>query len=202
LSCGHYNTDEFFWVEAGQYVVWGLSGNPTEDASWSPLISDVMEQKNKQGYVSFYAPNGYNTGSTEIVVNLVDNPDFDTAGMAPFGLVSINDLQVLEKLYSGYGTQPDEEMIKEQGNTYLQTNFPLLDTTVGTGVSVKCSIGTKECDYEPGNPYAIECCTTGESCLAGVGCRCYGAPECVNKAKKKQRQFHRIYYLKQRPKLD
>jgi len=185
LGCGHYNGDEFFWFDQGKYVVWGLSGVPSEDASWSPLVSDVMVQKNKQGYVSFYAPNGIDTGSTEIVVNLVDNPQFDTAIMAPFGVVSIQDLQIIEKLYSGYGTQPDESMIKEQGNTYLQSNFPLLDKTKTTTATVHCAAGTKECNYEPGNPFAVECCTAGESCLAGVGCRCFGAPECVNKSKRR-----------------
>jgi len=173
-------------VESGKFVLWGLSGNPTEDASWSPLVSDIPVQKNKQGYVSFYAPDGYDTGATEIVVNLVDNPEFDTDGMAPFGTVSIQDLQIIEKLYSGYGTQPDQDMILQQGNAYLQANFPLLDKTLGTGATVHCATGTKECNYQPGNPFAVECCTAGESCLAGVGCRCFGAPECVHKSRSRK----------------
>jgi len=167
-----YSTDEFFWVEPKTKVQWGLSGNPAEDASWTPLTSDVLVQKNTAGYVSFYAPNGINSATTEIFVNLASNPDYDQQIMAPFGLVSNTDLQVVQKFYSGYGTTPNETLIRTQGSPYLEANFPLLDATLATDVHVYCARTSETCQYIAGDNYAVQCCSGGESCITGVGCRC------------------------------
>jgi len=173
LECGHYTTDEFFWAVSGKYVQFGLSGNPDEDSQWSNVTfeSDIPLFNNTYGFVSFYQ-DGLNTGTTIVVINIGNNTNFDALGMAPFGKISDTDMKVVESLYTGYGTNPDQNMILSQGNPYLQSNFPKLDVNKGVTPSVSCSKGTKYCDYDPTNPFAIQCCTSGENCIAGVGCRC------------------------------
>jgi len=188
MHCGHYGTDAFFWVEPKIKVQWGLSGNPSEDASWSNLTSDVLVKKNTAGYVSFYAPSGFNSGNTEIFVNLGTNPDYDQATLAPFGLVNDTGLQVIQKFYSGYGTTPNDTDIRTQGTPYLQTNFPLLDTTSATDVHVYCARTAETCQYIDGDNYAVQCCTDGEQCITNVGCRCL--PDAVN-CKANYRNFPR-----------
>jgi len=183
MHCGHYSTDDFFWVEPNKYVQFGLSGNVTEDASWSNLTSDVVAKSNLVGTLSFVAPNGFNSGSTEIIINLADNTEYDALGYAPFGqLATSQDLAVVKKLYSGYGTQPDEQMIKTEGNAYLDSNFPLLDKTTGVDVKVYCARTSEYCNYVEGDDFAVQCCTSGEMCLEGVGCRCLKGEPCFPKA--------------------
>jgi len=174
MHCGHYATDEFFYFDKNVKVLWGLSGNPTEDTAWSPLVSDVLVQKNAYGYVSFWAPNGIDTGATEIFINLGSNSNYDQQIMAPFGVINSTGMQVVEKLYSGYGTAPNDTLIVQQGTPYLTTNFPLLDKTTATDVHVYCARASETCSYIAGDNYAVQCCSGGESCIMGVGCRCLG----------------------------
>jgi len=178
MHCGHYATDRFFYVDPKVQVRWGLSGDPTEDASWDPITSDSLVQKNALGYVSFWAPDGLNTANTEIFVNLASNSQFDQKIMAPFGSINSAGMQVVQKLYSGYGTAPNETLILQQGNAYLDTNFPNLDKTTANDVKVYCARAAETCSYIPGDNYAVQCCTGGEQCIAGVGCRCLNA-ECI-----------------------
>jgi len=173
LHCGHYTPDEFFWVVPNKYVQFGLSGNTTDDALWvnETFPSDIPTQKNTAGWVSFYTP-GMNTGSVQLVINLATNTDFDAQGYAPFGQISANDMKVVQSLYSGYGTQPDVNQILAVGNSYLKQNFPKLDYNVAVTPTVNCAKGTKTCQYVDGDPFAIQCCPSGENCIYGVGCRC------------------------------
>jgi len=92
--------------------------------------------------------------------------------MAPFGLINSTGLQVVQKLYAGYGTAPNETLILQQGSSYLETNYPLLDKTTTTDVHVYCPRTEPTCAYIAGDNYAVQCCVGGENCIMGVGCRC------------------------------
>jgi peptidyl-prolyl cis-trans isomerase A (cyclophilin A) len=39
----------------------------------------------------------------------------------------IEGMDVVEKLFSGYGERPDQQKTERQGNAYLNANFPNLD---------------------------------------------------------------------------
>jgi hypothetical protein len=61
-----------------------------------------------------------------------DNPALDRQGFAPIGHVA-SGMDVLERLYSGYGDMPprgsgpDGVEIERQGVSYLENHFPRLD---------------------------------------------------------------------------
>ena len=76
---------------------------------------------------------GPNTRTTQLFINLVDNTNLDSMGFSPFGKVT-EGMEVVEKLYSGYGDGPprgqgpDQGQIRTKGNSYLEANFPRLDS--------------------------------------------------------------------------
>jgi len=60
----------------------------------------------------------------------------DGAGFAPFGRV-VEGMDVLERLYAGYGEQSGggmragrQDKLFEEGNRYLDRNFPQLDKLI------------------------------------------------------------------------
>lgn len=79
-----------------------------------------------------YAQNGPNTRATEMFFNLKDQPLLDEQGFVPFARVT-EGLDVLDKLYSGYGEMRptgrfiDVGRVEEGANAYLVPRFPKLD---------------------------------------------------------------------------
>ena len=47
-------------------------------------------------------------------------------GFAPFGTV-IEGMDVVDKIYPGYGETPSQDLITDQGDAYLTANFPKID---------------------------------------------------------------------------
>ncbi len=128
VKTGYFDGNRFFRVVPGFVIQWGLSGDPQATANWKkPLKDDPVVASNLRGYVSF-ATAGPNTRTTQLFINLADNRRLDSMGFAPFGKV-VKGMDVLEKLYSGYGEQvtPQQGRIKQQGNKFLQENYPKLD---------------------------------------------------------------------------
>jgi peptidyl-prolyl cis-trans isomerase A (cyclophilin A) len=108
-------------------VQWGIHKSPDIEALWRQLqiIDDRVTQSNLRGYVTF-ATAGPNTRTTQVFVNLRDNTQLDGQGFAPFGKV-IDGMDVVDRMYGGYGEQVQQGMIERQGNQYLETNWPQLD---------------------------------------------------------------------------
>ena len=76
---------------------------------------------------------GPNARTTQIYINVTDQPRQDAGGFAPFGKV-VEGMEVVDKLYSGYGETSGGGMrggkqgkLFEEGNAYLDRGFPLLD---------------------------------------------------------------------------
>jgi peptidyl-prolyl cis-trans isomerase A (cyclophilin A) len=63
-----------------------------------------------------------------VFINYKDNSYLDSEGFPPFGQV-IAGMDVVEKLYSGYGRAnvPDQRRILSEGNAYLAAEYPKLD---------------------------------------------------------------------------
>ena len=101
------------------------------------------------GSVAYSLMDGGVNASTEIFINLGNNSRLDAYGFVPFGLLPKNsDVEAVRALYSGYGelnessicpdghnrygpcAGPKIQRMVEEGNVYLETDFPLMDYTL------------------------------------------------------------------------
>lgn len=135
----HYFDDSrFFRVVAGKWVQFGIAGRPEIARRWRnrTIADDPVKQSNTLGYAGF-ANTGPGTRSTQIYINLGDNSRLDKdAWFAPFAKV-ISGMDVVEKLYSGYGETSGggmragkQDRMFSEGNAYLDREFPKLDRII------------------------------------------------------------------------
>jgi peptidyl-prolyl cis-trans isomerase A (cyclophilin A) len=125
---GFYDEGRFFRVISNFMVQFGINGNPGIQKAWldTRLQDDPVTQSNKPGYITF-ATAGPNTRTTQVFINYRDNAPLDKQGFAPFGQV-ISGMDVVQKLYSGYGEKPNAgNAYLMQGNAYVTKQFPMLD---------------------------------------------------------------------------
>ena len=124
---GFFTDAAFFRVVPGFIVQFGLSANPAVNKVWdkASIKDDPVTQSNHAGYLTF-ATAGPNTRTTQLFINFGENAALDGQGFAAFGKVTTG-MDVVQKIYSGYGESPDQAMITEQGKAYLDKSFPKLD---------------------------------------------------------------------------
>jgi peptidyl-prolyl cis-trans isomerase A (cyclophilin A) len=128
VKIGFYDGVRFFRVVPGFMVQFGINGTPTVQAAWrDQRIKDdpVRSSSNKRGYVTF-AHAGPDSRTTQVFINFQDNSGLDSQGFPPFGVV-IDGLEVVDKINSQYREQPSQTKIQDEGNIYLNREFPKLD---------------------------------------------------------------------------
>jgi cyclophilin family peptidyl-prolyl cis-trans isomerase len=132
---GYFTDASFFRVVPGFVVQFGLSASPAVNKVWekASIKDDPVTQSNHLGYVTF-ATAGPNTRTTQLFINLGDNARLDSMGFAVFGQVATG-MDVVQKIYSGYGESPDQAAITAEGKAYLDKNFPKLDHIVSATVT-------------------------------------------------------------------
>lgn len=132
---GYFTNAAFFRVVPGFVVQFGLSANPNVNKAWedAKISDDPVTQSNHPGYLTF-ATSGPNTRTTQLFINLGDNPRLDGMGFAPFGQIT-EGMDTVQKIYSAYGEQPEQGEITEKGKAYLDKNFPKLDHIVSAVIT-------------------------------------------------------------------
>ena len=131
---GFLDGERFFRVRANYIAQFGLNGDPAVIAAWKNRVipDDSVRTSNLRGTVG-YALTGPNTRTTQIYINLVDNPQLNAQGFAPFAVVT-SGMDAVARLYSGYGESAGggvragkQGLIEAGGNAYLTQSFPKLD---------------------------------------------------------------------------
>ena len=130
---GFYDDARFFRVMKGFMVQFGISGDPKLSAAWraARIDDDPVRQSNKRGFVT-YATSGPDSRTTQVFVNFDDNAGLDGQGFAPFGRV-VSGMNVVDSLNDEYGEGaprgrgPDQFRMQQEGNAYLNKEFPRLD---------------------------------------------------------------------------
>lgn len=127
---GFYDDTRFFRVISGFMVQFGLSGDPKLSTVWRGAVipDDTVKQSNARGFVTF-AMAGPGSRTTQVFINFGNNARLDAQGFAPFGQVT-EGMDVVDRLFSGYGEAPNQTRIRNEGLTYLDKDFPELDKIV------------------------------------------------------------------------
>src|SRR5580692_7539508 len=131
---GFFDNARFFRVISGFMVQFGINGDPQVSAVWreARIKDDPVTKSNARGAITF-ATAGPNTRTTQIFINYADNSRLDRQGFAPFGIVTGNGMDVVDKLYAEYGEGapsgqgPAQDRVQREGNAYLTGQFPKLD---------------------------------------------------------------------------
>jgi len=124
---GFFTNASFFRVVPGFVVQFGLNADAAVNKVWerADIKDDPVTKSNKRGTLVF-ATAGPNTRTTQLFINFGDNGSLDRMGFAPFGEV-VEGLDVVDKIYAGYGERPRQDLITAQGDAYISQNFPKID---------------------------------------------------------------------------
>ncbi len=140
LRMRYFDQGRFFRVVPGFIVQFGVHRNFDVHGKWREyfIADDPPRQKNLRGTLA-YAMSGSGTRTTEIFINLADNPALDEQGFAPFAKV-VEGMDVVDKFYSGYGEMRpegkyiDPTRVEGEANEYLVQRFPNLDYILRTEI--------------------------------------------------------------------
>lgn len=125
VKSGYFSDTGFFRVVPNFVVQFGLAADPAITKKWDKTLKDdPVTKTNKLGSLVF-ATAGPNTRTTQLFINLKSNQFLDTQGFSPFGEIT-EGMETVQKIYPGYGEQPDQGAITAQGNAYLKAKFPNL----------------------------------------------------------------------------
>lgn len=150
VKSGFFNGCRFFRVLPGFVAQFGINGDPDVQRRWNVNIpDDPVKESNRRGTLTFAKSGLPNSRSTQLFINLADNPQLDGMGFSPIGKV-VAGMSVVENLYGGYGEGaprgrgPDQTRIQQEGNAYLGRFFPRLDSIKTATIREEKTSGKKE----------------------------------------------------------
>ncbi|MCK5861456.1 MAG: peptidylprolyl isomerase [Candidatus Hydrogenedentes bacterium] len=124
---GYFDNTGFFRVVPGFVVQFGLAADPKVTAKWKSKVikDDPVTQTNAPGTLTF-ATSGPNSRTTQLFINLGNNARLDGMGFAAFGKI-VEGMPIVQKISSKYGERPQQNLITNEGDSYLRKNFPDMD---------------------------------------------------------------------------
>jgi homoserine O-acetyltransferase len=135
VESGFYDNSRFFRTVPDRFVQFGIAGDPAIAQIWrkAEFPDDKESASNARGWFAF-AMTGPGARTTQIYICTNDSMKRqDGDGFAPFGRV-VEGMDVVDALYSGYGERSGggmraghQDKLFEEGNAYLDREFPLLD---------------------------------------------------------------------------
>ncbi len=133
VRAGFFDDSRFYRVRAGYIAQFGISADPAVSAVWKArsIRDDPVLETNTRGRIA-YAMTGPDTRTTQLYINLKDNPHLDSQGFAPLGQV-VKGMDAVDRLYAGYDENAGggmrggkQGMIFAEGNAHLDKSFPKL----------------------------------------------------------------------------
>ena len=134
---GYYDDSRFFRVLYGFVAQFGIAGEPDIANLWGrrPIRADSVREQNVRGTLS-YAQFKPTDRTTNVFINLRDNPNLDSLKFAPIGRV-VQGMEVADSLFAGYNELPisdpplgDSKRLYAEGNRYLDQKYPKLDKII------------------------------------------------------------------------
>jgi len=133
VKAQYFDGARFYRVLPKYVAQFGYHADPKVSAAWreKAIEDDAVKEKNIRGTLT-YAKSGADSRTTQMFINLKDNPALDKQGFAPFATV-IEGMEIVDQLHSGYGEGapkgrgPSQERIFKEGNAYLEKSFKDLD---------------------------------------------------------------------------
>jgi peptidyl-prolyl cis-trans isomerase A (cyclophilin A) len=128
VDANFYNQCRFFRVVDNFVVQFGIAADPTVQAQWKGTVlkDDAVATTNAPGTLT-YATSGKDTRTTQLFINTNKrgNKFLDAQGFAPFAIVT-KGMEHVYRINNEYGEKPGQGKLQQQGNSYLQREFPLL----------------------------------------------------------------------------
>ena len=159
LRASFYDDTRVYRMVEGWVAQFGYSGSPRRQHAQSIIPDDQSTSlSNLRGMLAYSA--AYEASmqhatnrTTELYVNLADHPQLDALGFTPIARVTSGMESVVDAFYSGYGEMMDacslhgflpcngpvEARVLQEGNDYLDADFPLLTRIISAVVVLESS---------------------------------------------------------------
>jgi peptidyl-prolyl cis-trans isomerase A (cyclophilin A) len=126
VRMGYFHDTPFYRIDRGFVAQFGFHWQKRVNAAWNTAFIPPENAKvsNDRRTLTF-AQRDPATRSVQFFINLRDNPNLDSK-FPPIARV-VEGMDVVDRLYSGYGSAPEQKRIANEGITYLQKEFPHLD---------------------------------------------------------------------------
>ena len=128
-----------------------MAAEPEETAKWDhSIVDDAFNvQSNTQGTLSF-AMAGPGTRTSQIFVNLNDNPNLDSQGFTPFAKV-ISGFSVWDKIFNPTGEAggASQGKLTREGNKWILSEFPDIDLILSTTYDTGSNTDDEDSDETP-----------------------------------------------------
>lgn len=134
VRSGYLRDVRFYRVVDGFMAQFGAHGDPAVASTWREfnILDEPVKQTNLRGYVTFAKSGMPNSRTTQMFISYRNNSYLDNSGFAPIGKI-FEGMEVVDALYSGYGDAPpngngpNQGLIAQRGNEYLESEFTELD---------------------------------------------------------------------------